>query len=214
MRSSQPAAIAVTTAGPTVAMAYTAVPAELNYTFEDNKPFRDQPADPLFTSGAQVNLGPLIFREHQGWDTRIQVQNLSSVLNAKVKVYFLDEGGDVIHTLVDWICPRGSQSFTLAAISHLPGSWIGQVRVESQKWITPGSGAVPAPNISSTAQLVRWAGPAHTAPLAAVSYQLLTEEQVFSQEHPGLIGLPALSSEPTGSVALVSHIAIQNLIGS
>ena len=36
---------------------------------------------------------------------------------AKVKVYFLDRSGDVITTLVDWICPRGSQTFFLPLIA-------------------------------------------------------------------------------------------------
>jgi hypothetical protein len=141
-------------------------------------------------------------------------------MNAKVKVYFLDEGGDVIHTVVDWICPRGSQAFTLAMISHLPGDWVGQVRVESQEWLAPGSGAVPAPNIVSVAQLVRWSGPEQVTPLAAMSYNLLSEEQVFDwqlgrgagwlESGVGLIGIPSLLSDLAGSAGLISHLAIQN----
>jgi hypothetical protein len=60
------------------------------------------------------------------------------VTAAKVKVYFLDRSGDVITTLVDWICPRGSQTFFLPVVHDLPGNWVGSVRVESQEWITPG----------------------------------------------------------------------------
>ena len=38
----------------------------------------------------QVNYAPLVYNQHQGWDTALLVQNLSSTLAAKVKVYFLD----------------------------------------------------------------------------------------------------------------------------
>jgi len=228
LRSSQPLAIAVGTTGPQVLMTYEGTPAELNYTVARDTPYQNQPADPLFTPGSQVNFGPLIFREHQGWDTQIQVQNLSSILNAKVKVYFLDGGGDTIHTLVDWICPRGSQTYKLATISHLPGDWVGQVRVESQDWFAPGSAPVPAPNIVSVAQLVRWSGPAQTVPLEAMSYRLLPEEQVFTwqicpepcpagggsglESGSGLIGIPSLSIPGPNSTGPVSHLAIQNAV--
>ncbi len=222
LRSAQPAAIIVDTTGLEALTTYQAMPAELNYTIQADTPFQDQPADPLFTPGSQVNYGPLIFREHQGWDTRIQVQNLSSVLNAKVKVYFLDESGDVIHSVVDWICPRGSQAYTLAAISHLPGDWVGQVRVESQNWFAPGSASAPAPNIVSVAQLVRWSGPAQAVPLEAMSYNLLPEEQVFDwqtgrgagglESGTGLIGIPSLSDSSTGSTRLATQLAVQNAV--
>ncbi|MFQ5858004.1 MAG: hypothetical protein ACE5LU_20555, partial [Anaerolineae bacterium] len=170
----------------------------------------------------------LIYREHQGWDTRVQVQNLSSVLNAKVKVYFLDAGGDVIHTVVDWICPRGSQTFILAVISTLPGDWVGQVRVESQDWFASSGPTVPAPNIVSVAQLVRWSGPAQVVPLEAMSYNLLSEEQVLDWQtgrmgdlqsgvgtsatlSTGLIGIPSLSGASSG---LVTQLAIQNAVST
>ena len=44
----------------------------------------------------------------------------------------------MITTLVDWICPRGSQTFFLPVVDNLPGNWVGSVRVESQEWLTPG----------------------------------------------------------------------------
>ena len=96
---------------------------ELNYV---------QNGDPLFTAGSSVAYGPLIYSEFQGWDTAIVVQNLSRTTAAKVKVYFLDRSGDIVTTLVDWICPRGSQTFYLPAVAALPGNWVGSVRVESQ----------------------------------------------------------------------------------
>ncbi|MFQ5596150.1 MAG: hypothetical protein ACE5HA_18565, partial [Anaerolineae bacterium] len=222
LRSSQPAAIIVDTTGPEVLTTYQAVPAQINDAHPGNVGSHAQPVDPLFTPGSQINFGPLIFREHQGWDTRIQVQNLSSVLSAKIKVYFLDEGGNVIHSVVDWVCPRGSQAYTLAAISGLPGNWVGQSRVESQDWFAPGSVTVPAPNIISVAQLTRWSGPAQAAPLEAMSYNLLSEEQVFEwqigggrsglESGAGLIAIPSLSSASGDALERETQLAIQNAV--
>ena len=70
---------------------------------------------------------------------------MSGVTAAKVKVYFLDRSGDIITTLVDWVCPRGSQTFFLPVIFDLPGNWVGSVRVESQEWFTPGNPLVLPP---------------------------------------------------------------------
>jgi hypothetical protein len=105
--------IAVDIVGRDVLMTYVAEPGEINYTFD--------PTKSLTKDGNQVAFGPLIYSEYQGWDTGVQVQNLSAVTAAKVKVYFLDRSGGIITTLVDWICPRGSQTFFLPVIFDLPG---------------------------------------------------------------------------------------------
>ena len=115
-----------------------------------------------YTYGNQVNFAPLIYSEFQGWDTAIQVQNLSAVHNAKVKVYFLDRSGDIITTLVDWICPRGSQTFFLPTIAALGGNWVGSARVESQDWWAPGTNPIDHPQIASVVLLEKWSDPART----------------------------------------------------
>ena len=82
---SQPMGIAVDIWGRDMLMTYVGEPAELNYTFDPNQA--------VASPGNQVAFGPLIYSEYQGWDTGVQVQNLSPVVNAKVKVYFLDRVG-------------------------------------------------------------------------------------------------------------------------
>ena len=64
--------------GPNVLMSYSGTPAELCFIF--NGQCLDQ------GGGSLVAYGPLIYREQQGWDTRVYVQNLSSIVAAKVKV--------------------------------------------------------------------------------------------------------------------------------
>jgi hypothetical protein len=212
-----------------VLMTYTGRPAELNFTFPPNTPAPDQPCDPFFTPGSQVNYAPLIYREFQGWDTTLCVQNLSSTINAKVKVIFLDASGGIITTLTDWICPRGSRTYHLSLIANLPGQWVGSARVESQNWFSAGrssrsrrsSLSAPAPNILSVAELVRYSDPAHATPLEGLAYPLLTEAEAFDWQlgppaqplcpGPGCIGrlaLPSISASDTS----ITEIAIQDLV--
>ena len=88
IRASQPMGIAVDLIGPDVLMTYIGEPSEINYTFD--------PGGAVFSQGNQVAFGPLLYSEYQGWDSGVQVQNMSSVTAAKVKVYFLDRSGGII----------------------------------------------------------------------------------------------------------------------
>jgi hypothetical protein len=214
LRTTQPMAITVDQIGRDALMTYNGAPSQIDYTFQNRN-------DALFTVGSQINYGPLIYREFNGWQTGVQVQNLSSVVNAKVKVYFIDNSGDIISTLVDWVCPRGSQTFFLPVINNLPGNFIGQIRVESQDWFTPGDPSVTAPNIISVAQLIRFGDPGMTSVLEAVAYNLMAEPQVFDWQigsgygglysGVGLIGIPSLLKDLRGT-GVTSEIAIMNAV--
>jgi subtilisin family serine protease len=204
IRASQPLGIVVDHVGRDVLMTYRGFPAQLQSTIDGT---------PEFSPGSTVNYGPLIFREFNGWDSIIHVQNLSSVVNAQVKVYFMDASGDIITTLVDWICPRGSQTFYLPVINNLPGHYVGAVRVESQNWWAPGGPSVDAPYILSVADLIRFEGPARTQTLEAISYNLFGECEVFrwqagDNSGTGLIGIPSILKDSDG---VTSEIAIQNV---
>ena len=125
IRGSQPLSVVVDTIGRDLLTSYHGMPSELRYAFE---------GAPVFSAGSQVAYGPLLYSEYQGWDSQVQVQNLSLVTNAKVKVYFLDRGGNPILAVADWICPGGSQAFYLPVLAGLSRNWVGAVRVESQDW--------------------------------------------------------------------------------
>ena len=107
-------------------------------------------------AGSLFNYAPLVYKEFYGWSSIVSAQNLSGAHNAFVKVYFLDNSGDVITTMTDWICPRGSQAFDLQLLSNLPGQYVGQVRVESQNWWGSGAPPVDAPYIQSAVNLVNY----------------------------------------------------------
>jgi len=188
-------------------------PGEINYTFD--------PAESLVSEGSEVLFGPLTYSEYQGWDSGIQVQNLSPVVAAKVKVYFLDRSGDVITTLVDWICPRGAQTFFLPVVHDLPGNWVGSVRVESQEWITPGGPQILAPNIVAVATLIKYTDAQRTATKEAVAYNLLPEHKIYDWQIGyggggldsgiGLLAIPSLLKDLAGS-GLTSELAIANIV--
>ncbi|MFN8422809.1 MAG: hypothetical protein U0470_05215 [Anaerolineae bacterium] len=214
IRASQPMGIAVDIIGPDVLMSYVGEPTEINYTYDPNTP--------VFSSGNHVAFGPLIYSEYQGWDSGIQVQNMSPVVAAKAKVYFLDRGGDIITTLVDWICPRGSQTFFLPVVFDLPGTWVGSVRVESQEWITPGGPNVLAPNIVAVATLIKYSDPARTSITEGIAYNLLPEHKIFDwqiapgtrgglESGIGLIAIPSLFKDTRRS-GITSELAIANVV--
>jgi hypothetical protein len=165
--------------------------------------YRGVPADSAgagFTAGSRQGFGPIIYREFNGWDSIIQVQNLSSTTNAKVKVYFVDNSGDIIKTVVDWVCPRGSQTFFLPAINDLPGEYVGAARIESQDWWSAGDPPVEAPNILAVANLIN----ASTG--QGVSYNLASQgAQALA------VPLVVRDKPDTGGVEWQTDIAIQNL---
>ena len=205
--ASQPLAIVVDQVGRDVLMTYHGQPAQIQRRFD---------APPERSAGSLVNYGPLIYREVQGWESGIQVQNLSSTVNAKVKVYFLDASGGIITALVDWLCPRGSQSYFLPVINDLPGNYVGAVRVESQEWWEPGDPPVPPPYIVSVAQLVKYEGPARAETLEAIAYNLFPEPHAYDwqvgAEADWGVDLIAIPSLLKGAEGITSEIAIQNVV--
>ncbi len=212
IRGSQPLGIVVDQIGSDVLMSYNGVAAELCYVFNGQ----------CLSSGggSQVAYGPLIYRENNGWQTVIHVQNMSSIVAAKVKVYFVDQSGDIITTLVDWICPRGETEFPLQLVGNLPGQYVGAVRVESQAWESPGDPAVNAVPIAAVAELIQFGG--GTRPMNAAAYNLFPEDQGYVWQigagaTNGLQGGVAVIAIPSfmkrgNSYGMVTDIAIQNLV--
>ncbi len=204
IRGTQPLGIVVDTMGANHFTSYAAVPGDV--------------ADLNFSLGDQINYAPLVYSEHQGWDSLLQVQNLSATLPAKVKVYFYDRSGDVKTTLVDWICPRGSQTFFSPVLAGLPGNWVGHARVESQDWWTNGTNPQDAPRIQSVVLLEKWSDPARTTRRESVAYNAHTETvynwQVGSRKG-GLTDGSAVFAVPLlakGNRGISSEIAITNLV--
>ncbi|MFN8483234.1 MAG: isopeptide-forming domain-containing fimbrial protein [Anaerolineae bacterium] len=210
IRASQPLGIVADQVGADVLMTYSAMPSALCFVF--NGQCLDQ------GGGSTVAYGPLIYRETQGWSTQIHVQNMSRVTAAKVKVYFLDNGGGIITTLVDWVCAGGSGVFSLPAVNNLPGAYVGAVRVESLAWQSPGDPAVGAVPIAAVAELTQHAAGSYTRLLQAAAYTLFPQESGYVwqtggnsiRSGVGLIAIPSLAQKGNAQ-NIVTDLAIQNL---
>ena len=196
LRTSQPSGIVVDHVGQDILMTDNAVPAR----------------NAIFDSGSEILYGPLIYREFQGWETGISVQNLSSTQTGAVKVYFMDQSGDIITTLVDYVCPRGTQTFFLPVINGLPGQFVGSVRVESQTPFRNASPDGPFVPIAAVAHLMKFADPTTSQAQEAISYNLFAEDQVYDwQLGPGLAGLIGVPSVLKQSRGLSTELAIHNV---
>ncbi|MSP12389.1 MAG: hypothetical protein EXR62_05465 [Chloroflexi bacterium] len=204
IRSSTPLGIVVDNVGRDMMMSYVGVPAEVAA--------HNQTAG-QFTYGSPVNYAPLIYREYNGWSAGIQVQNLNSHLPARVRVYFFDQSGDIITSLLDWICPRGSQTFFLPTINNLPGNYVGYARIESQQWFAAGDPLTEVPNILSIVNLIRYADASMSNTLEATTYNALPEQQAFDFQ-VGTVPLTYTLAYPIlakGFQGINSEISIVNL---
>ncbi|MEO8084635.1 MAG: hypothetical protein ABI780_12505, partial [Ardenticatenales bacterium] len=203
--ASQPLGIVVDTKGPNMFTSYNGIPGDVN--------------EIDFSTGNQVSFAPLVYSEYQGWDSALQVQNLSGTYAAKVKVYFLDRGGDIITTLVDWICPRGSQTYFLPVIASLPGNWVGSARAESQEWVTPGGPRNDPPRIATVVTLDKWSDPARTARSEAIAYNGQSECLLYdwqlghgaggTQSGSAVFAVPVFAKSNRG---VTTELAITNLV--
>jgi hypothetical protein len=75
--------------------------------------------------------GPMIFREISGWDTTVDVHNLSPLSEAWVMVEFLDASGGTVLSLSDRVCANGSLTYYLPVITDLGFNYVGAVTIES-----------------------------------------------------------------------------------
>ncbi|MFN8422411.1 MAG: CHRD domain-containing protein [Anaerolineae bacterium] len=106
IRSTVPLGVVVDTKGANHFTSYNGYPADV--------------FDLDLSYGNQINYAPLTYSEYQGWDTAIQVQNLSGTTAAKVKVYFLDRAGGIITTLVDWIARAAARRSSCRSSAACP----------------------------------------------------------------------------------------------
>jgi len=210
VHSSRPLAIVADIAGRDILSTYNAEPLDVH----------DPDLGTESSAGSRVLYGPLTYSEYQGWDTGVQVFNMSDDYAAKIKVYFFDRSGDIVTTLVDWVCPLGSQTFFLPVVNELSGNWVGSVRVESQDWMNPGGSDIPDHDITAIATLIRYERSDRAKAIAGAAYNLLTESDAFDwrlghgtgglESGVGLIALPNVSLP--GSSGSRTEIAVTNVV--
>jgi hypothetical protein len=90
-------------------------------------------AHPYKNSEDTVFYADFIYREWSGWDVGIQVQNLTQhSLPTFVTVEFMDNSGDHLFSLGDWICANSSATFYLPAIIDLGMNYVGAAVIHSR----------------------------------------------------------------------------------
>jgi hypothetical protein len=183
LRSDQPLATVTDVLGPRTLTSAVAQP---------------KPAPSGLAQGGPALNGPLVYRDHAGWETSLHVQNLDDTDHAKVLVTLHDRSGRASARLVDWICPLGSRTFHVPALVGLPAGWVGSVRVASQPWWS-GDDGVHKPPLAGVATLTRSADASSGRLEGAVAYLLWPETSTGSgldgddaPATPGPIAVPRL----------------------
>jgi hypothetical protein len=99
--------------------------------------FRGQPYKPYIEGEWDTKwYADLLYREISGWQSSIQVQNVTQKsVPTFVTVDFMDQSGDEILFVGDWVCRNGSGTFYLPAIIDLgvnfPFGYVGAAEIES-----------------------------------------------------------------------------------
>lgn len=98
-------------------------------------------AQPYKPAGDTLLYAGLLFRMWSGWQTGIQVQNLTQEsLPTFVTVDFMDNSGGEIIFLGDWVSPNGATTFYLPAITDLGFDYLGAADIQSHKQVDYPSG--------------------------------------------------------------------------
>ncbi|MBM4466307.1 MAG: carboxypeptidase regulatory-like domain-containing protein [Chloroflexi bacterium] len=98
-------------------------------------------AQPYQPAGDTLLYAGLLFRLWSGWQTGIQVQNLTQKsLPTFVTVNFMDNSGGELIFVGDWICPNGATTFFLPAITDLGFNYVGAADIQSHRQMDYPSG--------------------------------------------------------------------------
>lgn len=98
-------------------------------------------AQPYKPAGDTLVYATLLFRMWVGWQTGIQVQNLTKEsLPTFVTVNFMDSKGNELLFVGDWICPNGASTFFVPAIADLGPEYVGAADIQSHKQVDYPSG--------------------------------------------------------------------------
>jgi hypothetical protein len=161
----------------------------------------------------------LLYREISGWQSSIQVQNLTQwSMPTFVTVEFFDQSGDSIFFLGDWICRNGTGTFYLPAIVDLgvnfPFGYVGAAEIESHQQVDyPGEihEGEPIAVLVDIKKVKLWDGDEwrHTDPGETQAGGYNAHDLVYQKYNRGTWCMPEIAKEqfPGGKI---SRIAIRN----
>jgi hypothetical protein len=151
VRSNAPLAITVDDAQPGALSSYSAKATGLY----------DMHGQPILAEHAGVTFAPLLFKNYQGWTSRLFVQGLGPGQTA-LKVTLLDRSGDAVSS--GWfgpLCEFDGAAIDLETMPGVPYSWVGSARCESYAGLpADATPFVPAP--TSTAEATVGPSPTRT----------------------------------------------------
>ena len=100
-----------------------------------------------FSSGSLNTYVPMLFKDAFGgsYDSALYVQNVDPSTNAHITIRFYDSNGVQAHSMTDTVSPLASKGYWLPAITPLGTSWVGGVKVESDRDIV----AVGRPHVGA-----------------------------------------------------------------
>jgi hypothetical protein len=151
----------------------------------------------------------LIFREWSGWDASIQVQNLSRTgQHTFVTVDFMDNSGDEILFLADWVCPTGSTTFYLPIVTDLLPGYVGAAEIQSHGQIDYPGGETPAQPIFAVVDLKKPDNP--LTPEMDAQGGSYNAHPYSQKEWVSQIALPFMAKDAYGTHPWTSMIAIRN----
>ena len=98
-----------------------------------------------FVSGSTNAYVPMLFKDAFGgsYNSALYIQNVDPTNTANITIRFYDNSGVETHSMADSLSPLASKGYWLPAISALGNSWVGGVKVESDRNIV----AVGRPHI-------------------------------------------------------------------
>ncbi len=98
-------------------------------------------AQPYKPAGDTLLYAGLLLRMWDGWQTGIQVQNLTrESLPTFVTVSFSDNSGGELLFVGDWVCPNGANTFFLPPITDLGFNYVGAANIQSHNQVDYPSG--------------------------------------------------------------------------
>ena len=100
-----------------------------------------------FSSGSTTAYMPMLFKDAFGgsYDSALYVENLDTSNTANVTIHFYDASGNETYSMPDTIAPLSSKGYWLPSITALGTSWVGGVKVESDRNIV----AVGRPHVGA-----------------------------------------------------------------
>ena len=100
-----------------------------------------------FSSGSTTAYVPMLFKDafDGSYDSALYIQNVDPSNLANITIRFYDSNGVQIHSMTDTLSPLASKGYWLPSIAGLGSSWVGGVKIESNRNIV----AVGRPHVGS-----------------------------------------------------------------